>query len=239
MSKDCSMHADRGHAGAMPTVPRPQAGRALWLVLAATVLLLGMAVLNQHGLAARAIAGDIASCPLPSTGMGNERFQSPAPGGMGLLPLGEFGMEPLAGFDIMARVLAREDYRLDAGAAISPVDFALGWDRMADPAVYQRLNIRQSGRWYRYSWGSEGPPIPLDEIIRSSANMHMIPGSAEVADALDRVDEGQWLRLRGWLVEAHGPGGYRWRSSTTRNDSGDGACEVILVCAVESPSAPR
>jgi hypothetical protein len=224
----------------MTPSPSSQSGRALWLLLVGIALLGGMMLLNRQGRPAIALPGSTADCPIPAGGgSGSERFQNPAASNMGLLPLGEFGLEPLAGFDITARVLAREDYRFDRGAALSPVDFALGWERMADPAIYERLNIRQSGRWYHYSWGSDGPPIPADEIMRSSANMHMIPGSPAVETALARVEQGQWVRLRGWLVEAHGSDGYTWRSSLTRGDSGDGACEVVLVCAVETPSAPR
>jgi hypothetical protein len=225
----------------MRAIPRRQRGRAGWLMLAGVALLAAMMLANRRGTPAVALPQTGSDCPVPSGGGGGsgERFQSPLPGDTPTLRRGEFTLQPLAGFDITARVLAREDYRFDAGAAISPVDFALGWDRMADPAVHVPLNIRQSGRWYRYTWGPEGPPIPADEIVRSSANMHMIPGTPAVADALQRVGEGQWLRLRGWLVQANGPGGYVWRSSLTRTDSGDGACEVVLVCAVETPTAAR
>ncbi|MCG4607274.1 hypothetical protein L0O74_13180, partial [Bifidobacterium longum] len=46
------------------------------------------------------------------------------------------------------RVLSRENYNFGRESEISPVDFALGWDKMADPAVYKKLSIRQSNRWY-------------------------------------------------------------------------------------------
>jgi hypothetical protein len=42
------------------------------------------------------------------------------------------------------------------------------------------------------------------------------------------------VRIEGWLVEAVAPDGWRWRSSTTRDDSGNGACELIYVCSITS-----
>jgi hypothetical protein len=103
---------------------------------------------------------------------------------------------------------------------------------MANPNVSDRLDISQSGRWYHYRWGAEGPPIPLNQIIRNSANMHMIPADRGVADALAQVRSGDIVRLNGWLVKIDGDDGWHWRSSTTRNDSGGGACEVVYVCSI-------
>lgn len=146
--------------------------------------------------------------------------------------LDSYRITPLAQFDIEARVLARETYRFDAGAALSPIDLALGWGRMSDSSVIERLDISQSARWYNYRWGGEGPPLPPEDIRRSSANMHMIPADAAIADQLDRVRVGDVVRIEGKLVAVEGDDGWRWRSSLTRDDTGNGACEVVYVCAV-------
>lgn len=145
---------------------------------------------------------------------------------------GDYELDPLADFELEARVLSREDYALDAGAALSPTDLALGWGRMSDSAVVDRLDISQSARFYSYRW-SDRPPIPAAEIVRSSANMHLIPADAAVARSLARVRVGDVVSLRGQLVEARRADGWRWRSSLTREDSGAGACELVLVRAIE------
>ncbi|KRC20861.1 MULTISPECIES: hypothetical protein [unclassified Acidovorax] len=142
--------------------------------------------------------------------------------------LKEYQVKPLAQFAIRARVLGREEYSFGREADLSPVDLALGWRRMAEPAVYEPLNITQGGRWYRYSWSSQ-PPIPLQEIIESSANMHMIPANAAVERVLKKARTGQFIRITGQLVEVTHPGGWRWTSSLTRSDSGANSCELIFV----------
>jgi hypothetical protein len=157
--------------------------------------------------------------------------QSSVPSSLAPFRLKAATLTPLAGFSIDARVLSRRDYRSDREAELSPVDLALGWGRMRDDAVLSELDITQSGRWYRYRYGG-APPIPPSEIDRSAANMHMIPGSREIAAALDEVEAGERVRIDGWLVEAQAPDGWRWRSSTTREDTGQGACEVVYVCAI-------
>lgn len=139
-----------------------------------------------------------------------------------------YRFHPLADFRLEARILGTERYRFDPSAQLSPVDFALGWGPMSDSAVLERLNISQSGRWYHYSW-REDPPIPLGEIITHSANMHLIPADGRVKRHLLKARQGQVVALRGKLVRIEGPNGFRWASSTTRADSGDGSCEVVWV----------
>jgi len=136
-------------------------------------------------------------------------------------------IRPLAAFSLQARVLGREDYRFDRESRLAPTDLALGWGPMSDSAVLESLEIRQSGRWY--SWRAERLPLPRPEIERNSANMHLIPAGPAVADTLEKVRPGMVVALEGYLVEAEGDDGWRWRSSLTRDDTGAGACELIWV----------
>jgi len=145
--------------------------------------------------------------------------------------LGDFELTPLADFSLDARVLSRADYRLGTESELSPTDLALGWGRMSDSAVIAQLDISQSARFYSYRW-SEEPPIPAREIMVSSANMHLIPADPGVAAAIARVRVGELISLRGHLVEVRREDGWRWRSSLRRDDSGAGACELILVDSI-------
>ena len=171
-------------------------------------------------------------CPLPPlVGADEAPLQSDVPGAMPAFALQAATLQPLAGFSIDARVLSREDYRMGREAGLSPTDLALGWKRMGEDDVLSRLEISQSSRWYNYRWQDQ-PPLPPEEVARSSANMHMIPATDDVAAALSGVRKGDRVRIDGWLVEANAADGWRWRSSTTRDDTGGGACEVVYVCAI-------
>ena len=209
--------------------------RWLWIALAVGLAALVWAGKPRPG-ARLAQAGQAGvACVLPpSPRAGEEPLQTGVPSAMRAFRLGDYTVSPLAGFSAEARVLSREDYHFGVESELSPTDLALGWRRMADPAVYRRLDITQSGRWYHYRWGAEGPPLPVDEIVRSSANMHLVPADDHVARALSRVKPDQTVRLQGWLVEVQRDDGWRWRSSLTREDSGGGACELIYVCALTS-----
>lgn len=141
-----------------------------------------------------------------------------------------YRIRALARFEVSARVLGAEHYRFDREAQLAPVDLALGWGRMSDTTVLQRISISQRGRFYY--WSTADFPIPRREIETYSANMHMIPADDHVEAALKSVRAGQIVTVRGYLVEARAPDGWRWRSSMTREDTGAGACELIWVESV-------
>lgn len=138
-----------------------------------------------------------------------------------------YRIEALARFDIEARVLSRESYRLDREAELAPLDLALGWGPMSDSEVLDKIRISQGSRFY--FWQVDEFPIPREDIVAHSANMHLIPANGDVASRLKAVREGQVVSLSGYLVEASAPDGWRWRSSLTRTDSGAGACELVWV----------
>jgi len=218
-----------------------------WIVVVLLVLV-GVSFYVSHrrgpssaaivGVAGAATAGAAAptvlasGCTPPSDlAFGDGAVQSAAPGDMGSFRHEDATITPLAGFSVDARVLSAKRYGSDREARYAPIDLALGWGRMRDDAVLSQLNISQSGRWYQYRWPNQ-PPIPQDEIARSSANMHMIPSNDAVADALEDLGENDRIRIDGWLVQVEAQDGWRWRSSLTRDDQGNGACEVVYVCAV-------
>jgi hypothetical protein len=169
----------------------------------------------------------------PRVPHGGLPLQTELPHGVAAFRLEGAVVEPLAGFSVEARVLGREDYHVGPDSAFSPTDLALGWGRMRDDAVLARLDISQSARWYHYRWKGD-PPLPLDEIIRSSANMHMIPADPRVAAQLHGIRRNDRVRIDGWLVRIDADDGWRWTSSLRRDDSGGGACELVYVCEIAS-----
>lgn len=139
----------------------------------------------------------------------------------------EYRIQPVATFLVQARVLGVESYRFGREADLSPIDLALGWGKMSDESVLQHFSISQRNRWYY--WRTDNFIIPRREIETHSANMHMIPASPEVESQLNGVREGDLVTLSGKLVNVSADDGWRWNSSLTRNDTGQGACELIFV----------
>ena len=141
---------------------------------------------------------------------------------------GAFRLKPLAIFSIDARVLHRKVYRYDRQAPLVPVDLALGWGAMSDQRILDRLSITQSMGFYWYHWAQQ-PPIPREEIISHSTNVHIIPSTPSIGSQCKSLRAGTLVHLSGDLVEATAPGMGAWRSSLSRTDTGNGACELMWV----------
>ncbi len=142
-----------------------------------------------------------------------------------------YRITPLAEFKARAIILHLKRYNHGRESDLSPIDLALGWGPMSDQGVIDRMEITQSGRWYEYR--AKVLPLPRSLIVSSSSNMHMIPADDEVAETLDDLHRGDLIAFSGFLVEAKAPDGWAWRSSLSRNDEGNGACELVWVKKVQ------
>ena len=131
-------------------------------------------------------------------------------------------------FELRARVLSREDYRWGSEADLSPMDLALGWGVMSDQAVLDQIDISQRSRWYftRYDLPA---PVPDQAIIVGSSNMHMVPANELVLDKLRDIRHGDIIWAKGFLVDVDHENGFRWRTSLSRNDTGNGSCELFYI----------
>lgn len=135
-----------------------------------------------------------------------------------------------AEFALTAKLLSKRRYRWDELAGAAPWDFAVAWGPLSDEGLLNGTRIVQGGRlmyWHLY-----GLPIPLALIEQSSANLHLIPASPAVAEALSQVPRGAILTLEGRLVDVRLPDGRTIPTSLTRLDTGVGACEILRVESV-------
>jgi hypothetical protein len=135
-----------------------------------------------------------------------------------------FTITSLAQFHIRARVISTERYWFDEGSRLSPIDFMLGWGPMSDQSVLDQIAFRQGMRWCTYKPNGKNFPLPMDDINTHSANMHLIPADRQVETELKRVSVGDIVDMRGYLVQVEGANGFKWRSSLSRTDTGNGAC---------------
>ncbi len=161
-------------------------------------------------------AGD----PTQSDVLGGEKIQ-----------LGHWTLTVRANYRITARILARERYHFDTLSDLVPEDLALGWGPMSDNRILRSLDIYQADRFYFWR-ASAHPSIQRDSIIAHSANTHVIAQNPLIARQLAQLRPGQVVTLSGELVDGLRDDGVWIKTSLTRNDTGAGACEVILVTDV-------
>ena len=146
-----------------------------------------------------------------------------------LINRGDFMLRPRAEFDATVRILHREDYSIGELASLVPTDFAVGWGPMSDSAVLAQIEISQGNRFYY--WRTDRWPLSRAEIETHSANWHVIAANESVRGALGALRAGSVVELRGQLVDVEGKES-RMRTSLSRDDTGAGACEILLASSV-------
>ncbi len=135
----------------------------------------------------------------------------------------------LANFRVRARVLLTEHYGWGRDAAVSPVDLTLGWRLMSNQEILDGLHLYRMRRAYAWTARNDRLPATQEQITAHSANMHMVPSTEELAGRLRALSRGDLVDIRGYLIEIKFPDGGTWRSSLTRTDIGNGACELVWV----------
>ena len=94
--------------------------------------------------------------------------------------------------------------------------------------MLDQVTVTQSMRFYWFEYRLP-PPISKEEIISHSTNVHVIPATPEIAAQCKSLRDGTLVHLTGDLVEATAPGFGSWKSSLSRTDTGNGACELMWV----------
>ncbi len=140
---------------------------------------------------------------------------------------GKVSLDPLASFDVSAVVAGDEHYRVDDGAFLVPVDLVMTWGKLPEEPYKSKVSYGQITRYY--FWRTNASDLDLHYIKAHSANMHMIPADTNVRRALLTVGTGDRVRVQGLLVNVNREDGFHWKSSTTREDDGPGACELVWV----------
>ncbi len=142
---------------------------------------------------------------------------------------------PLYKYVINANLVSKKKYVSGWSSKISPYDFALAWGKVAHPGNLLRLKFRQTLRWYTYRYDNDLELSP-QYITYHTSNNHMIPATDNIKKAISSVKEGDLVRITGYLVNVSGSykdKGVKWSTSQSREDNGDGACEIIYVTEIK------
>ncbi len=147
-------------------------------------------------------------------------------------------------YDITAVVVSVKDYwGLGDYETLVPRDVCLVWGGLVDAYHRGTADFKQSGRFcHPIVDGQEYDSLNISEVrgvfgnkmlaLHEFSNNHIIPSSTDIRGQIFGLKKGDKVRLSGYLVNVR-YGGILLSSSNTRNDFGDGACEVFYVTKVD------
>lgn len=149
---------------------------------------------------------------------------------------GTISFFPMANYSVSAEVKSALNYSDDMQSEFMPTDLALAWGDLANPEKGKGITYTQSGRWYFYVFDStyKGNSIYIGQ---HSSNHHIIPANDNIKVALVKIKKGQKVKIDGYLVNVDyrfmDQSGFTQSSSLTREDTGDGACEVLYATKLQ------
>lgn len=138
-----------------------------------------------------------------------------------------FVITPRASWDATGRVLHTNRYYIGTEAKLSPLDIGIGWGRMSDGAILNKIRFGHRRRYL--TWRSDEWPLEFQEVNSSASNMHCIPATKSLERRLKRVEIDDLVRITGYLVNVARPDGWHWNTSLSRTDQAGGACELVWV----------
>ncbi|MDD4277695.1 MAG: hypothetical protein PHT37_07400 [Candidatus Cloacimonetes bacterium] len=151
------------------------------------------------------------------------------------LPVLHFGkrmvvMNAKAKYTIDGQLVSKKRYTHSYMNELAPYDFALTWGDM--PKYLNQIKFSQSSRFCLYKMKKNATVDPK-YMQNHMSNNHLIPASNNIKKAMRKARKGDLIRIEGHLVHVETSKAGRmissWNSSVTREDTGDGACEIIYV----------
>ena len=146
----------------------------------------------------------------------------------------DFTLTPKAHYVLRGIVLGESSYHYDAFYKLAPCDVAMCWGKLVKGKQYTQLKWSQSTRWYWWTYG-EGFGHDNAWVSRWSSNTHIIPADRNLERAAKGLRERQPAELEGDLVFVDWSNGGQarwWRTSLSREDTGNGSCEILYLTRV-------
>lgn len=110
---------------------------------------------------------------------------------------------------------------------INVADYCVVWGQSANPAILQDFNFSNGQFTCQYSTRSHEAWQAFNN--NQLSNNHLLAIDEAIRDRIDEINIGDQIHIKGWLSHYKNPAGFERGTSTTRTDSGNGACETILV----------
>ena len=145
---------------------------------------------------------------------------------------------PLFNYDISALAFGVSHKFASKFDDVLAADVGLLWGENSAKELYKNVQLRVMMDHYDARWRN-GVSFNLNE----AANTHIATCDAGAFRAVKAIKAGDQVRLRGWLVNAkisEKPGEtdpariMTWNGSVTREDQGEGACELLYVPSASS-----
>jgi hypothetical protein len=137
---------------------------------------------------------------------------------------------PQAGYNMSAMVVSTRRYRRGYMSKLSPYDYATIWGKMPEYLPY--IKFDQIVRFCLFNT-KHAELVDIPYVLTHMTNNHLIPATPNLRSALSKARKKDLVIIDGYLVNVVALDKKNnisnWNSSLSRQDTGNGACEIIYV----------
>ena len=133
----------------------------------------------------------------------------------------EVRLTPRASYQITAYAVDTSRTLLDEWDFALPMDLALAWGPVADPAVLRKMKFHLSGRYV--SWWYEDGSLPRRSSRTHVANHHLVPGERRRGPGDEAGEEGRSGHAAGQARRRRDPRPRAARAGSARAPASPGA----------------
>jgi len=149
----------------------------------------------------------------------------------------EYRVQPLYDYELDGLVVSWAPHSGDSmlhrlwGDHLNVADLCVVWGHNANGVDLQRFHFEngQFTCFFRTRDEAAWRSFRLAQV----SNNHLLTDDAWLEDKIGSVEVGDQIRLRGYLARYSNTDGFDRGTSTTRDDTGNGACETIWVTAFD------
>lgn len=148
----------------------------------------------------------------------------------------------IASYDIQGRVVDVQNYfEYTTQNKLSPRDIGIVWGNLVKDSYNEKITWSSSGNRFLNWHVNDGAWLSSiggrSYINLHFSNNHLIPSNDDIKLLIKKIKKDDFIQIKGYLVNVNyttDNGGYvYWNSSTSRSDTGNGACEVIYVTDIK------
>ncbi len=110
---------------------------------------------------------------------------------------------------------------------INVADYCVVWGQSANADILREFNFSNGQFTCQFSTKNAQAWQAFNK--QQISNNHLLAIDDSIRKQIDDIKIGDQIHIKGWLSHYKNPAGYERGTSITRTDSGDGACETILV----------
>jgi hypothetical protein len=135
-----------------------------------------------------------------------------------------------ASYTLRGMLVSKHKYPTGPMDEVARYDYAIIWGKVPDWLQY--VKFTQSLRYCLYNY-QLSTPVDAAYLSLHMSNNHLVVPNKNIYNALATAHKGDLIEIDGYLVNILANlkrrGTTNWNTSLTREDTGNGACEVLYV----------